>query len=132
MGLLVIQTTSASSAPDPHGLDAIEAMSGMRLTGRERPRLGNAEIAGNPRRSRQITCEDEQDCSWTSPPLRGGVPSPSRGSRRQAGSATSCLPWPRSPAFHAAEGAYESESEPRIRALMGSTRELIALINAQT
>ena len=48
MGLLVIQTTSASSAPDPHGRDAIEAMSGMRLTGRERPRLGNVEIAGNP------------------------------------------------------------------------------------
>src|SRR5208283_2154846 len=102
------------------------------LTHRESPRLGNLKIAGNPRRHKQITCVDEQDCSSPSPPLRGGAPSPSQGSRRQASSATPCLPWPRSPAFHAAGGAYESGSEPRIQALMGSTRELIALIIAQT
>ncbi|MGZ3470537.1 MAG: hypothetical protein ACXWO1_13000, partial [Isosphaeraceae bacterium] len=32
----------------PPGRDAIQYMSGVRHTGRERPRLDNVEIAGNP------------------------------------------------------------------------------------
>src|SRR5271166_6968859 len=132
MGLLVIQTTSALSAAKPARPRGDSIHVGNEAHGPGTPAPRQCRDRGQPRRRWQLTCEDGQDCLSPSPTLPGGAPSLSRGSRQQAGSATPCLPWPRSPASHAAGGAYESGNEPRIRALMSSSRELIALIIAQT